>query len=122
MATWRRSEGWRQARALVLAAVVFIGGFGLPAFDAIAYHWRPGTATAGSALPRVQQYGTPAEHAVQCVITHNAPAPRLAAVSTTHLPVVATDRVAEHSLRPEPPVSAPRYSATQPRAPPARIA
>lgn len=122
MAGRHRSAGWIRLRALVLATVVFIGGFGLPAFDAIAYHWHTPPASTQPGVPRVEQYGTPLEHAVQCVITHNAPAPRLAARSTVALRLVAVARVAALPAPAQRPIAVARHSPVQPRAPPASLA
>lgn len=117
-----RAAKWRRLRALVLAAVVFVGGFGLPAFDALAYHWHQPAATAPDGLPHLQQFGTPAEHAVQCVLTHNAPAPRLAQSVSATVHAVGT----MPAPRPLPPAAVPprfsRHSPDQPRAPPSSIA
>ncbi len=122
MTPFGHTPGWRRMRALVLAAVVLVGGFGLPAFDAIAFHWRPPASSPLSSAPKLQQFGAPLEHSVQCVITHNAPAPRLAAVSGGGLRLRSTERVSAAILTPATPRAATIHSPVQPRAPPVRIA
>ena len=122
MTTRRRSAFWRQARAAVLAAVVLVGGFGLPAFDVIAYHWHPAPASTREGLPRIEPFGTPAEHAVQCVLTHNAPVPRLTAPVTCGLEVTLEIPDREDPRPATVPATASRHLPDQPRAPPRSIA
>lgn len=118
----RQRDLWRRARAIVLAAVVLFGGFGLPAFDAIAYHWHQDTASPYPGLPRLQQYGTPAEHSVQCILTHNAPAPRLTSSVAVTVPLTAIVPDAAAPRLPAPPSRPSRHLPDQPRAPPVAIA
>jgi hypothetical protein len=113
---------WQRARAIVLAAVVLVGGFGLPAFDAIAYHWHQSPATERSGLPRLQQFGTPADHSVLCILTHNAPAPRLASSVAATVRVTSTVAACRARRPTAVLISRPRHLPDQPRAPPASIA
>lgn len=118
----RRAAEWRRIRALVLAAVVFVGGFGLPAFDVLAYHWNRPAAAAPDGRPHLQQFGTPAEHTVQCVLTHHAPAPRAATALAVTVHSLAATRVTRTSHPTAVIALLFRHSPDQPRAPPASIA
>ena len=102
----------RGTRALVLAAVFLIGSFGLPTFDALAFHER------GTTRPHFEAAGTTCGHSDRCVLGATFPGPRIAAVPRPGVRPALPIRTAEQvvlvtSLR-----SIDQASPWQPRAPP----
>lgn len=108
-------------KALVLAAVLLIGGSGASALDLALYHL--GGAGAEPAAHRIAGTDAPRTHGDTCVLLDwTARGPYTAALSPLPLLPVAPETDCSQLVRLDAPRAADRFAAPRPRAPPLPLA
>jgi hypothetical protein len=109
-----------RSRAVVLAIVFLLGSYGLPAFDALAFH--RGGADPGIGQPHFEAAGTSCGHSDRCVLGITLPGPRI----VNHVDIGQHFCGLLESLTSPTPPSTPRAESpstlAQPRAPPGQLA
>jgi hypothetical protein len=116
-----RPTALRRLKALVLTAVLLIGGSGASALDLALYHL--GGASAETASQRVSGTDAPRPHADDCVLLDwTARGPYTVALSAPPLQLVAPETDRSRLIRACPPRGTDAATTARPRAPPVPLA
>jgi hypothetical protein len=116
-----RLAALRRLKALVLTAVLLIGGSGASALDLALYHL--GATGAETAAQRVSGTDTPRPHADHCVLLDwTARGQYTVSLSAPPLQLVALETDRARPIRAHPPRTTDVATTARPRAPPVPLA
>jgi hypothetical protein len=111
----------RRLKALILTAVLLVGGSGASAFDLAIYHL--GGAAAETATHRIGGTDAPRPHGDSCVLADwSARGPYAPSLTPLPLRTVACEADRSRPTRVAAPRPADLFAASRPRAPPVHLA